>query len=502
MHSMKLCEKNYTEVHREYTEFHREKNLMMNRIKYIFFLSIITLSSFAQKATIKGTAKTYEYKEISVWLNNDPISGTQKQIALSEVDSLGNFSLEFKIDQTEYITLKIEKNITSLPVEPNANYEVILFPPDSTTYQNPNLEHDVKLSIKLKSKTEINALTLDYDKRFDDFLSLNYKSFVARIPQNNIDSFKVEMKEFYSTVKNNYFSAYVTYSIAALEEKTKMPEKLLFEKYILNKPILYHHPEYMNFFNALYKGKMENMAAGKFGHDLFFQINDRGSFDGTMNILKQDPYLKNDTLTELVLLKGLYEGFYNGSFKKTSVEAILRQLNEETNVEEHTRISQNILNSFSKLQKGTEAPNFELPDKTGALHTLNELSAKKYVYLMFYDVNCSACLQQMKVIASFKKTYGERIEFVSISTDKTISDMKNFQLKNPKYDWLFLYDNSAGELKKKYEIRSLPAYFLIGMQGRFIEVPADSPDEDIERVFYDLTRLKSKLHNIGSKENH
>ena len=96
----------------------------------------------------------------------------------------------------------------------------------------------------------------------------------------------------------------------------------------------------------------------------------------------------------------------------------------------------------------------------------------------------------------------KRFEFVSISTDKTNASLKNFQLKNPKYDWLFLYDNSLGQLKKEYEITTLPSYFLIGPDGKFIQVPAESPDEDIERAMYDITKIKSKLHNVGQKETH
>jgi hypothetical protein len=107
----------------------------------------------------------------------------------------------------------------------------------------------------------------------------------------------------------------------------------------------------------------------------------------------------------------------------------------------------------------------------------------------------------MKVVPALKKTYGEQIEFVSISTDKTNSDLKNFLSKNTKFDWLFLYDNTAGKLKKQYEIVSLPAYFLIGPDGKFIEVPAEGPSGRIEQTFYDLTKVKSKLHGVGNKQN-
>ncbi len=470
----------------------------MNKISLILLSILLSFYSHAQNVTIKGSAKNYAYKEIGVWVNNDYISNTQKQLTYSAIDSAGNFTLEFNTKEIQYITLKVEKNISSLYVEPKGNYDIILFPPDSTTYQNPNLEHDVKLSIKLKSKTEINSLTMDYDDRFEEFMVNSYLRLRA---QTKIDSFKLAMNEYYSTVNNPYFKNYIRYTIAALEQKTKMSEKKLFAEYLFQKPILYNNTEYMIFFNDFFKQKVQDFSMTKPGEVLNFQINDRGSFSGTMDVLKRDAFLQNDTIRELVLIKGLYESYYDNFFKRPSIIAILQQITQETTIAEHIRIAQNILNSFSKLKAGGKAPFFELPDKTGVTHSLDDLRTKKYVYLMFYDPSCSACQQQMKIIPSLIKTYGERITFVSISSDKTDEELKKNLLKNPKYTWLFLYDNSFGKLKSDYEIRSMPTYFLIDPEGKFIQVPADSPEEEIDRAFFDIVKPKGKAHMVGDKKN-
>ena len=257
----------------------------------------------------------------------------------------------------------------------------------------------------------------------------------------------------------------------------------------------------MNFFNAFYKQKLQNYSLTNEGKSLKFQIDGRGSFKGTMDVLRQDDFLKNDTIRELVVIKGLYESYYDGAFQRKNIVPMLRQVVEESKIPEHQRIAQNILNSFSKLKVGGTAPFFELPDKNGLTHSIDELRTKKYIYLMFFDKNCTACLQQLKIIPSLKKKYGERIEFVSISTDSKTSELKDFCSQNPKYDWLFLYDNSAGMLKNKYEIKSLPTYFLIDPAGKFIQVPAESPDEDIDRTFFDIVKPKGKKWGVGDKKN-
>ena len=472
----------------------------MNSNFFLIFLSFcIHFFCHAQNVKIKGVAKTYENREIGLWVNNDFISNTEKQLTYSTIDSTGNFLLEINSKEIQYVTLKIEKNIASMYIEPNASYEIIIMPPDSSTYQNPNVEHDVKISINLKSKTEINALTIDYDKRFDDFLSKEYSSFVSRNPKSKIDTFKLAMHNFYSDVKNNYFEAYRTYTIAALEEKTKVSRKKLYENYLNQKPILYHNQEYFNFFNTFYKQALRDFSLTQ-GDEFVNQINN-SSLSGVMNILKKDNFLQNDTIRELELIKGLYESYYDGTFKKASIVKLLEQIKDESSVIENKQIAENILNSFSKLKSGALAPSFELPDKTGLTHSLDELRSKKFIYILFFDQQCTTCLQQMKMILSLKKQYGTHIEFVGISIDKTNAEFKNFCLRNPEYNWLFLFDNSGTQLKNNYEIKSLPAYFLIDMEGKFVQAPAESPDGNIVRTFYDITKPKSKKHNVGDKSN-
>ena len=465
-------------------------------ISLVFCLPLIGV---AQNTVIKGLAKSYEYKEIGVWVNTDYISNTQRKLTYTVIDSSGNFLLEFKTKEIQYITLKIENNTSSMYAEPGRQYQVIFLPPDSSTYQNQNVEHSVKLSINLKSKTEINALTMDYDKRFDDFFSQDYKSFVSRSPQPKIDSFKTAMHTYYNTVNNTYFDAYITYTIAALEQKTKVSEKKLFAEYIYNKPVVYTNPEYMNFFNTFYKQMLQNFALSKEGFPLTFQINDKGSLSGVINIMKRNAFLKNDTICELVLLKGLFESYYDGSFNRSSISSILQQIASESWIAQHQLIAKNILNSFSALHTGSPAPFFELPDKTGLTHSLTDLRNKNYLYIMFYDAKSTACLEQMKVITSFKKTYGERITFVCISNDKTNKELQEFCARYPKFDWVFLYDNSNGQLKTNYEIKLFPTYFLINPDGDFVQVPAESPDGDIDRAFFDIVKPKAKLHNVGNK---
>ncbi|MCC6838353.1 MAG: hypothetical protein IT234_07435, partial [Bacteroidia bacterium] len=132
----------------------------MNRSLLFFISFFIFVHAYAQKVTINGQAKAYAQKEISVWMYNDLISNVQTKITSSPIDSAGNFSLEFINKEINYVLIKTGNYVSNMYVEPGFNYDIIVMPPDSVTYQNPNIEHDVAIQIKLNSKTEINALTM------------------------------------------------------------------------------------------------------------------------------------------------------------------------------------------------------------------------------------------------------------------------------------------------------------------------------------------------------
>lgn len=474
---------------------------MKKNIGFILCALVINTYVYSQSVTIKGKAESYAGKSIAVWVHRDYISNIEKQLTFSEIDSVGKFTLEFESKEIQYVTLKIEKHIASMYIEPNKVYDVIIAAPDSLTYQNQNTEHDVNISLLLKSKTEINALTLDFDNRFDDFFTNEYLSFVARTPRPKIDSFKVAIKEFYSTVQNNYFSNYINYSIAALEEKTYSSRNELYDEYLKDSPVLYNHPEYFNFFNTFYKGYFQKKSFAKNGINLTSFINDRCNYLGLMDALKKDAFLTKDTIRELVAIKGLYEGLFEGYYDNDSVVKLLEMIRDSSKVVENKNIAQNIIHSFSKLHAGVVAPYFELPDKSGLTHSIDELRSSKYLYLVFFSTECTNCLQQLQVFTSFKKKYGQDIEFVSICVNGTFNSFKEFCSKNTQYDWLLLYDNTRGKLLINYEIVLYPTYFLISPDGKFLQVPADGPEEFIERTFYDLTKQPAKKVRVGDKRN-
>lgn len=119
--------------------------------------------------------------------------------------------------------------------------------------------------------------------------------------------------------------------------------------------------------------------------------------------MKNDPYLQNDTLCELVTIRGLFELYFAPDYNHQNILRMLEQAGRQTSVKMHKKIIDNILNFIYKLSPGSDAPPFTLKNKKGELVSLKDFKGK-YVYLDFATW-CTPCMQEMKEIADMKKIW-------------------------------------------------------------------------------------------------
>ena len=154
------------------------------------------------------------------------------------------------------------------------------------------------------------------------------------------------------------------------------------------------------------------------------------------------------------------------------------------------------MNSFSKLKTGEKAPYFEGITEAGDTLRSSDFQ-KQYIYLNFWKADCTPCLSELKMMAQLNKEYGGKIKFISISLDKDPEKMWKYIRDNKEdYNWLFLAASNQALLKKNYELRTSPFFYLINDRGRFEQAPADMPSQNIERRLYKITKPK-KQYKVG-----
>jgi predicted patatin/cPLA2 family phospholipase len=100
-------------------------------------------------------------------------------------------------------------------------------------------------------------------------------------------------------------------------------------------------------------------------------------------------------------------------------------------------------------------------------------------------------VSQAQVLPSLFKEYGKKINFVFISEDENYTDLMNYLNANKSFNWTFLFDDKH-KVMQQYDVKTLPEYFLINSQGKFISSPAADPSHGIENTFEDITKPKKE----------
>jgi len=466
----------------------------MQKIK-VFFRTFCILSSCiagAQNVTILGKAPSYNGREISAYSYKDLITYTPIKIASCQVNDSGRFFMDIPgIKNTQYLYLSINNQRGSIYISPGGKYRVLFPSPDTTQYENPFTTHLVDLIFLFNDTTDINNLIIDFGQQYDKFWEKSYIFFQRKqgVPKL-LDSFYIAMQHRYANINNDYFKGYIQYNIAEIGNNAMEGQKTLGEKYLKNKPVLYHSYEYMQFFGDYFNDYVGQFALTPKGADINKYLQ-AGDFNGIKEVLKINELLKaNDSLCELVLLKGLSEMYYSGNFRKEDVKLMLNQFTLQSKIEESKIIASDILASFSTVIKGTISPDFALNDSKGMVNSILDFRGK-YLYLCFFKSTSGECLSELDVLAALNKKYGKKVNFVCISEDDKMSDLQNFLNKNKTFTWTFLFDE-GNKVLAKYDVKTLPEFFLLNPQGKFVLSPADSPSHGIEITFDKLFEEKKK----------
>jgi thiol-disulfide isomerase/thioredoxin len=247
----------------------------------------------------------------------------------------------------------------------------------------------------------------------------------------------------------------------------------------------------MELFNLLYDKYFLFFARSESGSTALNQATSQRSYSRLKSTLSKDDVLANDSLLELVILKGLHDGFFDDRFSRGALLAILDSLFSKSTIAEHLLIAQNIRTKVTRLLPGFVPAPFELYNTKGELVSLNQFEGK-YIYLNFGSTTSYTCLQDFSLLEKIYENHKKRLEIVTISVDNEVSDLNHF-LDQAKYKWTFLHYGNKPDIIKEFDIRAYPTYFLIGPDRKLILSPAPSPKENFEVQFFNILRSKGEL---------
>lgn len=461
-------------------------------IRSLILISLLTISFnlvFPAETTISGKLPGGSGNEIRLIAYADYISYTEVLLDRTLIDSIGGFHLETDILETRQVILDLDYYSTTFYLEPGKKYQLDFDSISMADQYRPFYEKEpLVFQIISDESMELNNLIFEFNDIYNDFLVENFQSIYNRRNRSLIAGFRSEMNQKYSVTENLFFKEYVDFKIASIElsaSGTNKPE--VFKKYLQGKPILYFHSAYMEFFNQFFNQYLTSGNKFVSEKDLEKGINELISLPALLDSLGKDTLLLSESLRELVLIINLQELYYSPFYFPQNILSILDQIITTSPFSLQRSIAMNVRNGLTKLQKGTIAPDFTLPDLTGIPVSLNDRKGKT-VYLSFLTTWTYACLGEFKIMDSLYAVWGSEIDFITISLDKNPEIVTRFK-KEKNYKWTFLYNGTGYDLIQDYGIKTFPLFVLINSEGKILQYPALKPSEGIGETF---TYLKQK----------
>lgn len=472
-------------------------NLIFGIIMYMRFSIIVflffALFGHAQNITIKGKAHASHIgKEIKAYDFADYVTYTRVLSAIDTIDKDGYFELKIQSNNTKPILLNIENLLGKLYIQPNFVYGVYYPEADSTVNHQEGTESNVNVTIYGKDSTELNALIIDFNNQYNDFFIKESTQYMSPAKMNSVlDSFIVFSSKRYKTINNPYFKKYIEYSCASFLANTSRGKNLLYKQFIEKKSILYSNYEYMEFMNVYYTGYLKAYASTKNGGNIYNSINAFADYKDLKLQFNADKAIQNDTLRELVLLKGLIDFYYSPDFDKKQVQSVIEQLYNQAINLNNKNCALNFLQTVYRLQPGVKAPDFIAIDKAGQKVNLSYYKGK-HIYLNFFSTKSDISLKEMQKIIELKKKFNDKVTFISVCLDDSLKTYKTYLKTNPKQDWVILYQSNQSNAKQVFNVNGFSGYFFMNSQMQMIQSPALKPSEGIEYNFNSLFRPKRK----------
>lgn len=328
-----------------------------------------------------------------------------------------------------------------------------------------------------------------FDYAYEEQLERNYYMLFRKPAQTAVDSIINEIEQSFDTIPSEFFHTYRQYKYAWLKYISYMRDwRYMSREYFNDKPVAYDNPAYMDLFNQMFTNFLRFYMNTREGERIYSDIVYEKSPSKAKQTLSNSLAVTNDTLQEMVLLKGINDAIYDYYFKPSSLQITLDSIKNTTKIDQHKQIAQNIEKKSKIVQTGTHAPDFCLADTAGVFRSVDEYQ-KKFVYLNFISLDSYACTQDLEQLKLLNEKTKDVIEVVSISIDEDFEKVKSY-FKRHKYDWTLLDYKGDPTVIERYKVQAYPSYFLIDIDGTLCMSPASSPSENFEKQFQRIFRSK------------
>ena len=449
-------------------------------------------SSFSQNTTLIFKNNTYAGDSIFIYTSKDLITQTETELASGKANDSGFFQCSLNISTIKQIYIPLDLFKVSFYVEPGKTYHIKIPPKKKLDIEdelNPFFKRiDILPGIMNSDSLEINYLINSFDEIYDNFLAKYFNNVYYRSKKAFADSAISSLENKFSYSDNPYFKVYMEYKNNMLRYLAYERDENYIIKYRFNNwPIQYENTAYMLMFNDLFKNYLSVSSVKKWGNKIVDDISKSKSPFELRQTLKNNPAFSNDSLIELVILKGLHDAFFaenRSGLKRFPGKQLFMTLDSMICCPKYPcfkSIAEHIKQKAMILAPGTYAPPISLLNKDSVRIGLTDLRGK-YLLINFYDFRSYTFLSDMNLLKNTANKFANQLEIVTIVRSTSPSKLNEFTTQND-FNWQFLISENEKELFKNYQVSAFPGYYLLDPYGKITMAPSPGPDGNFDAIF-------------------
>lgn len=482
--------------------------MMLKQIGILLLFLVLSTGTNAQdKFLITGYAPQFVGQKVTLYTYSDYLTNSKIKLAETVVREDSLFLIENSSKGTIKAILEIHNTESEIYLQKQTAYNIEYYKPKDQAVSFVNQQ--VQCVFYGLDTADINYRILEYNNWFDTYIYYRQNKIKQHGFIQVLDTFKVYAYQQYKHVKDPYFINYVRYNIANMEmskinRDNENGKQRAYMEYLRPYPVYSRNDQYMEFVKGYFPKNFESFSP-HMKSSVFLAI-DKSSPTRLMRALRKDPLFEKKELRELAMVNMLGNSFYMKGYDKQKLITILDSVRVFSKYKTNALAAKNMLVYLTKLESGYPAP--EINIEVGPDNYLNWGKFKgKHVYVNFFATWNQTALNEMKVMKDLELKYGEDIEFVSFSTDKTKAKFDEFIKNNPEYKWNIVFLGEGHELLDRFNVKTIPAYYLIDQKGFIVASPAKSPSpngeyESIDKTFFDIIKNKNRKPQRNYRGNH
>lgn len=453
-------------------------------MRHLLFLFILLFSVPKLWAGVTITCSQPEYagQKLEFYYHTDPVT-LKKTIAFSlQFNNNGKASATVDVTKTTcfYCDFGIYRGTVFL--EPATAISLKMPPLHEKSFadqKNPYFE-PVAFWFTTEQKNNLNNKVSAFSIQFNQLTDKYFNQLYFRQSKIVYDSLIYQLNKLFPNSDSPVFDIYKKLSLKILQVDVFRlnPENYSSEFSNISSGN-WQIPAFEDLFEKTFNDQLSFAAKSVKGDDLRKAVNS-SDLKYLENWIKTK-FKVSGEMTQLVLLKLLYDGYYSGDFSKSAIESMVQASQFRTNNTVIIRkAAENIYEKFTFLKKGTLAPEICLPDLIGTTICTTK-NNHKYKYLLFADIEMIVCREHLKYLAAIEEKFQKYLEIYVVFRNDDTGEIKKFIAENPVPGYLLI--DKSGDITEKYEIKSFPQCFLFDENHKVKFESAKSPLDGFEQQF-------------------